>query len=155
MNNPFWWDTALTIYNKYEDPQTHIIKWFRHVVTGCFWKYIGDKITINDVSIETNSTICRIPKQDNYIPKYQWVNLPNDEMGNYFTIGLQDLVIFGEVSDEIDDYTAGKRATDIVAKYEPLRGSIEVQEVIDNSGQGRNNPHYYVKGGRGNSRYMY
>ena len=152
---PFWWDTTVTIYNRYEDPQTQVIHWFRHVIPGCFWKYTGDKITINEISIETNSTICRIPKQPNFIPKYQWINLPNDQMADKFTLGLKDIIVFGEVDDTIDEYIEGRRATDLLSKYEPLRGAIEVQEVIDNSGDGRNNPHYYVKGGRGNSRYMY
>ena len=33
MNNyPSWWDTTVTIYNRYEDPQTNLVSWHRHVV---------------------------------------------------------------------------------------------------------------------------
>lgn len=154
-NYPIWWDTTLTVYNRYVDPQTQVIKWYRHVIPNCFWKYTGDKITINEVSIETNSTICRIPEQADFMEKYLWVALPNDQMGDVFTLGLKDIIIRGEVDDEIDEYVSGKRSNEVLDKYEPLRGAIEVQEVINNTGIGRNNPHYYVKGGRGNSRYLY
>ena len=38
MNDyPIWWNTTITIYNKYEDPQTHVITWFRKVVNGAFF----------------------------------------------------------------------------------------------------------------------
>lgn len=37
MNSyPIWWDTDLTIYNKFTDPQTQLIKWYRTVLTNCF-----------------------------------------------------------------------------------------------------------------------
>ena len=64
---PIWWDTDLTIYNKYEDPQTRIVTWYRTIVAGAFWKYTGDKVTIDKVTLETNNTICRIRKSPNFL----------------------------------------------------------------------------------------
>ena len=57
---PIWWDTTLTIFNKYEDPLTQVVTWHKHILTKCFWKYVGDKVQINQVTLETNNIICRI-----------------------------------------------------------------------------------------------
>lgn len=145
-NYPIWWETTLTIYNKYEDPQTQVVKWYRHTVNNCFWKYVGDKLTIGEVVLDTNSIICRIPEDSAFLEKYQWINIPNDEMSNYFTLGNGDIIIKGEVEDEIDEYKSGMRSTDLINKYKGLQGCMEINEVSINVGRGRNNPHYYVRG---------
>lgn len=147
MNNyPVWWDTTLTVYNKFEDPQTHIITWFRTVVENAFWKYVGDKVNIGKVVLETNDTICRIRKDSRFLPRHEWINKPNDQMGNYFTLGVNDIIVKGEVDDVIDEYTSGSRSTDLEKKYKGLQGCIKIQEVAVNTGPGRCNEHYYVKG---------
>lgn len=143
---PVWWETTITIYNRYEDPNTQVVRWFSHVVNNCFWKYVGDKISINNVTLETNNTICRIPKDPKFLEKYQWIKLPNDMMENYYTLGRGDIIVRGEVTDVIDEYTTGTRSTDLIAKYKELQGCIEVEEVAINTGRGRNNEHYFVKG---------
>ena len=147
MNNyPIWWDKTLTIYNKYIDAQTHVTRWYRTVVHDCFWKYVGDKVRVNDVTIDTDNTICRIPQNDKFLTKYEWEQQPNDLMENYFTLGLDDIIVAGEVDDEIDEYTKGQRSTDLVTKYKALQGCMRVEQVADNTGLGRCLPHYYVKG---------
>lgn len=143
---PVWWETTLTIYNRYEDPVTNIVMWFRNTVPNCFWKYTGDKITVGETVLETNNIICRIPKDDRYLDKYVWNKLPNDEMGNYFTLGQGDIIIKGEVDDEVNEYQQGQRSTDLLKKYKELQGCMEVQEFAVNVGAGRCNEHYYVKG---------
>ena len=149
MNNqpyPIWWDTTVTIYNKFQDPQTQLIRWYRTVVTGAFWKYVGNKVTIGKVSLETNDSVCRIREDARYLPKFEWVNVPNDEMSNFFTLSRGDIIIKGKVTDEINEYVSGKRATDIVAKYKELQGCITIEEVAIDIGAGRCNPHYRIKG---------
>ena len=147
MNNyPIWWDTAVTVYNRFEDAQTHIIKWYRHTISGCFWRYVGDKITIGETVLETNNIICRMPKSDIFLEKYQWIAVPNDQMDDYFTLSPRDIIVKGEVSDIIDEYTKGHRASDILAKYKALQGCMEIQEVAINVGPGRVNEHYFVRG---------
>lgn len=143
---PKWWDTTITIYNKFTDPQTRVISWYRTVLSDCFWKYTGDKITIGETVLETNDTICRIPKNDKYLDKYQWEALTNDNMSNYFTIGVGDIVIKGEVSDIIDEYTSGHRSSDVVSKYKKLQGCIIVESFSDNTGTYRGSEHYFIKG---------
>lgn len=148
MNNvyPPWWDTDLTIYNKYEDPQTHVVIWFRTLVEGAYWKYIGNKVTVNDVVLETNDTVCRIRKDDRFMAKHLWINQPNDEMGNYFTLGVGDIIVKGNVSDEINEYVAGSRSSDLQKRYKALQGCIQVQETAINTGSSRCCEHYFVRG---------
>lgn len=147
MNNYApWWETTLTVYNRYIDPITNIVRWYKSVVENCFWKYTGDKVTIGETVLETNNIICRIPKDDRFLNKYEWVALPNDEMGNYFTLGQGDIIIKGIVDEDINEYQAGQRSTDLLSKYKELQGCMEVQEFAVNVGAGRCNEHYFVKG---------
>ena len=143
---PIWWDTTITVYNKYEDPQTRVIRWFSTVIEGCFWKYVGDKITVGETVLETNNIICRIPQQSNFLEKYLWINKPNDTMSEFFTLGPGDIIVKGEVTESIDEYTSGHRSSDFIRKYKNLQGCMEVEQVAINTGGGRNNPHYYVRG---------
>lgn len=147
MNNyPVWWDSTLTIYNKYTDPQTQVVVWHRHIVYNCFWKDIGNKVSIGNTVLETNNLIARIPKDVSFLPQYEWIALPNDTMPYYFTLGVGDIVVLGAVDDEIDEYKAGKRSSDFVKKYKALQGCMEIQKVGINVGIGRGNEHYSIIG---------
>lgn len=143
---PEWWDTTITIYNKFKDPQTKIVIWYKTVVDNAFWKYVGDKITIGQTVLETNNIICRIRKDAKFLEKYQWEKIPNDEMSNYFTLGKGDIIVRGEVTDTINEYQNGSRSTDLIAKYKGLQGCMSIEEIAINVGAGRCNEHYYVKG---------
>ena len=147
MNNyPSWWNTTITIYNRYEDKQTNLVTWFRHKVDGAFWKYTGDKVVINNTVLETKNIICRIRKDGAFLEKHEWIAIPNDQMSNYFTLRQGDIIVKGEVSDEINEYVSGKRSTDLKKKYKDLQGCLEIQEWSNNTGGGRGNEHYFVKG---------
>lgn len=146
MSYPIWWDTTLTIYNQFKDPQTSLVTWYRTTVEGCFWKYTGNQVTVGDVELKTNSTICRIPMDSRFKERYLWEALPNDEMGDYFTLSPSDIIVKGVAEDDIDEYTKGKRSTDLISKYKRLQGCIEIQSWADNTGRGRNDKHYYVVG---------
>lgn len=147
MNNyPSWWNTPITIYNKFEDPQTNLVTWHSTQVDGCFWKASGNKVVINNVVLDTNNIICRIRKNDKYLEKHEWVALPNDEMHNSFTLGQGDIIVKGKVDDTIDEYQANKRSSDLLKKYKSLQGCIQIEEYSNNTGGGRGNEHYYVRG---------
>ena len=147
MNNyPAWWDTTITVYNKYEDAQTHVITWYRSVVTGCFYKSVGNTVNINNVQLDTNNIICRIPVKDNYLASYEWIALGNDLKHLYFTLKQGDIIVVGEVDDIIDEYTTGSRSTDLLKKYKALQGCLTIEQVGDNTGTGRGNKHYHVNG---------
>lgn len=143
---PSWWNTRITVFNRYEDKQTNIVTWHKTHIDGAFWKYTGDKVNIGNTILETNNTICRIRENEKFLERYQWEELPNDQMDEYFTLSPNDIIVKGTVMDEIDEYVSGRRSGDVIAKYKKLQGCMEIQEVAINVGGGRNNPHYYVKG---------
>ncbi len=146
MPYPPWWEQTITVYNKYEDTTTRIVKWYRTVLNGCFWKHTQDKISIGETVLATDYIICRIPKNEKFLEKYQWLSKPNDIMQEYFTLGTGDIIVRGEVDEEINEYATGKRSTDFLKKYKALQGCIEISEVEINTGTMRNDEHYYVKG---------
>lgn len=143
---PIWWDTTITIYNKYEDPQTHVITWYSHPLSGCFWKASGDIVNVGSVVLDSKSILCRIPKDEAFLEKFDWEQLPNDQMSNYFTLGIGDIIVKGEVSDVIDEYTSGHRSSDLLSKYKPSQRCFEIAEFANNTGIGRNNEHYFTRG---------
>lgn len=145
-NYPIWWEDTITVYNKYTDPQTQVVTWYRKVLTNCFWKYEHQKLTVGETVLETNRTICRIPQNDQFLERYQWEQLFNDTMADYFTLSQGDIVIKGEVEDEVDEYSKGHRSTDLLAKYKALQGCIEIETVSINTKTGTNNKHYLVSG---------
>lgn len=141
-----WWDDTVTVYNKYEDAQTHLITWYKTVLTGCFYKSVGENVKVNNIELDTDSILCRIPKKDNYIKPYLWIALPNDEKSAFFTLKQGDIIVEGEIDDDIDEYTSGKRSTDFIAKYKALQGCFVIDRVGDNTGVGRGSEHYRVSG---------
>lgn len=144
---PEWWDTTITIYNKFEDPQTHIVLWYRTVVHDAFWQYVGEKITVGRTVIETDTTICRIKKDNKFLEHHEWIRVPNDKMSDYFTLGIGDIIVKGEVDDTIDEYgTNGIRSTALLSKYKKLQGCIKVEQVAINVGRGRGLEHYKAEG---------
>lgn len=146
-NYPVWWEDTITIYNKYTDPQTQVVTWYRTVIENqCFWKYDRNKVMIGEVVLETNRTICRIPQNDKFLERYQWEQLFNDVMEDYFTLSQGDIIVKGAVDDEIDEYTKGHRSSDLLTKYKALQGCIEISSVSINTKKGTNNKHYLVIG---------
>ena len=143
---PAWWDTTVTIYNKYVDPQTQVITWFKNVVTDCFWRLQGSTVKVGDVTLDSKAIICRIPKCDNYMDKQDWVELPNDEMSEYFTLGQGDIIVKGICDEIIDENTRGHRSTDLLNKYKQYQAVMEITEYVNNTGVARNNEHYFVRG---------
>ncbi len=104
------------------------------------------KVTVGNTVLETNNIICRIPQQANFLSRYEWEAKPNDEKANFFTIGPTDILVKGSVEDSVDEYTAGHRSSDLLAKYKGLQGCLQVERYGDNTGPGRGLPHYHVIG---------
>lgn len=145
MNSyPQWWNQTVTIYNRLEDPETRKITWHRTVIHECFWRCTEEKFIIDGTLIKANVTICRIPKQDNYLERYLWEQL--EDVSENFTLSIGDIVIKGEVDDEIDEYTSGKRSSDFLTKYKRLQGCTLIGSVSNNTDGGRGAEHYLVRG---------
>ena len=147
MNNyPSWWNTTITLFNKYEDQTTQLVSWYKTTIEGCFWSNIYDQVKIGKTILETDGVICRIRKDSRYLDLEQWLSLPTDKKSDYFTLSHQDIVIKGEIEDVIDEYQSGHRSTDLLVKYKRLQRCIEIEQFMDNTGGDRGNEHYYVKG---------
>lgn len=140
---PKWWNSTITVYNRYEDPTTQQISWYRTVLTDCFWVVSAHNtfMTNSRTQVYDNSILCRIPKQSNYLSAYYWKQLP-DKTTN-FTLQIGDIVVNGDVNDDIDEYTKGSRSSDLIEKYKDL-GIIKIMSLVDNSDITRNIPHYVV-----------
>ena len=131
-NFPFvWWDKTITLYNKYVDPTTQVVSWYRTVINNCFWKnvnetyYVGTRgISTTGVKLETKDIICRIPQDDRYV----------------------DIIILGEVEDVINETEKGSRSTDLVSKYRQYDKSLMIDKYTINTGTGVGMPHYKIVG---------
>ena len=143
---PIWWNKAITIYNKYEDPVTQLVKWHKHIILKCFVKTTATMISGGQVTYNTSSNIIRVPQSDVFKPYNEWVSIPNTEQSDYFTLHQGDIVILGPVEDIIDEYKAGLRSTDLVSKYKELGMCLTIDSWQDNTGIGRVCPHYFISG---------
>ena len=143
-NYPEWWNTTITVFNKYEDPTTRKITWYKTVLQNCFWKYTGNKIVVGETALETNTTLCRIPVNPAFLENYQWTT--TEDKSAHFTLGTGDILVKGEVTDEIDEYASGFRSSDILTKYKKCSECMVIDRCAVNTGPGRGLEHYYVKG---------
>lgn len=140
---PSWWSTTITLYNKIVDTDTQEVSWKRTVLTNCFITFNKTVSTMVKGSSATyqNVVVCRIPKNSKYVDAYSWTTLEN--RASKFTLQVGDIIIKGKITDEIDDYTKGSRATELLDKYKS-KGVLRIGVIQDNSDSDRNLPHYYV-----------
>jgi hypothetical protein len=143
-NYPEWWNTTITVYNKYEDPTSRRITWHKAVLHNCFWKNTGNKLVVGETVIDTDSTLCRIPVHPSFLEKYEWNAVP--DKSKHFTLGAGDIIIKGDVAEVIDEYNSGCRSSDILTKYKKLQGCMVIDKYAINAGLGRGLEHYFVKG---------
>lgn len=143
-NYPEWWNATITVFNKYEDPTTRKITWHKTVLQNCFWKYTGNKIVVGETTLDTNTTICRIPVNPAFLENYQWTI--TEDKSDFFTLGVGDIIIRGEVDDEIDEYASGVRSSDILTKYRKRGECMVIDRSAINAGPGRGMEHYFVRG---------
>ena len=142
MNSyPIWWDTTVTLYNRFEDTNGEI-SWYRTVLTGCFWKYVTDYSRVNDATQMTKVLLCRVRKSGDFLESYEWRESGDKE--DYFTFNEGDILVKGEVEDTIDEYSSGTRSSDLLKKYKDR--CAEITESRVNVGEGRVDEHYVVRG---------
>lgn len=145
-NFPTWWDTTITVYSKHTDAATSIVSWHRITLPQCFWKRVGSKTTVKDIQIDTESITCRIPKNANFVEPFNWIEMTKSELEGKFTLQQGDIIIKGDCDFEINEYQAGHRSTDLIAKYRKIQGCMEIKDVAIDTMTGMLNPHYNVRG---------
>lgn len=142
MNNyPEWWNTTVTLYNQSKDSKGEVT-WYRTVHEGCFWGYATHYNRVDNVTEMTKVLICRIRKSSDFLEDFEWQ--ASSQKADYFTFNEDDILVRGEVDDEIDEYTDGKRSSDLLKKYKSR--SVQITESKINVGGGRVNEHYLVRG---------
>ena len=137
---PVWWDTTVTLYNKYESSSGEVT-WYRTVLEGCFWKYVTDYVRTENAVEMTKVLLCRVRQSGDFLESYEWRNA---DKSAYFTFNEGDILVKGEVDDEIDEYTSGSRSTDLLIKYKDR--CAQITESAVNVGTGRVSEHYLVRG---------
>lgn len=141
-----WWDDTVTLYNKFVDPADKKTKWYRHVITDCFYKHTVEKVTVGKTTIDSNSSICRIRVSDNFVDKKSWNSLSDAEKVEKFTLSAGDIIVADEVDFEVNEYVSGIRSSDLIKENKEWPGCFTIEIVNINVGGGRGNEHYSVKG---------
>ena len=140
-NFPVWWETTVTLYNKHTASNGEIT-WYRTVLEGCFWKYETDYERVDNAIQMTKVLLCRVRKSDDFLENFEWQDSPYKN--EYFTFNQGDILVKGEVEDELDEYTARQRSSDLLKKYKDR--CAEITECRINVGAGRVCEHYLVRG---------
>lgn len=143
---PSWWNNTVTLYNKFIDPTTKRTKWYRHVLSDCFYKHIVEKVTVGNTTLDSNKSICRIRVSEDFVNKKEWIALTDEEKAQKFTLSGGDIIVADDVDFEIDEYTPGNRSSDLIRLNTEWPGCFTIEVVNINVGGGRGNEHYHVKG---------
>ena len=139
---PVFWNKTITVFNKYEDTQTGLITWYKHVLINCFWKESNNEVNVGNVKLASNGHIIRIPQNSLYVSPTIWTTLSAEEKAEKFTLQPGDILYKGETNFVIDEMTAGQRSSDFLAENEYNICTIKaVNENVDLP-----NGHYYVRG---------
>lgn len=144
---PHWWNDKITLYNAYTDTSTGqaIIKWNKTQLDNCFYGR-AEKQSISGLTLVSNDRIiARIPFSKNYRSPTNEIgigfySIPNDQIKNYFTLNVDDIIVNGWIDDNIPDRNSGAFITN-----NPLyRGRhFRVMSASDNT-KLKNTAHYFA-----------
>jgi hypothetical protein len=123
MNYPEWWNKTITLYNKIEDLNGGVY-WQKTTLDRCFWGVKTERLPSGDNIITASAYTVRVP------------------IGRLIQASTGDIAVLGDVTDEIDESTQGKRSSDLLKKYG--QNAFLIRVFKDNSGLSV--PHYYLGG---------
>ena len=94
-------NTGITIYNKYFDKTVSLDKYQRTIIEKVNWSS-KEKLVVGDKgATKTDVTLIIIDKLDNYISPKRFKRLSDTERVNYFTFGLGDKIVKGNIIFEV------------------------------------------------------
>ncbi len=137
------WNKTITLYNKCEDIESGQVYWYRHLLRNCFFKHKKHNVSTGNSKSLNDNAIVRIPKQKNFVSSFDWLKIPNSLKSKSITLQVGDLIVLGDVSDEINEHIQGQRSNDIVKKYDALGCTIITSININTDLPGA---HYLVRG---------
>lgn len=147
MNHyPKWWNTTITLYNKLTNNELKKVVWYRYVLENCFYKHDMESIIINNTKIVSDVSICRVPVNEYFIGKREWLKLDEEDRHTFFTLSPGDIIVAEEIEFDIDERIQGKRSSDLVKQYSDWPGCFTIETVNINVGGGRGNEHYHIRG---------
>lgn len=135
---------TITLYNclHARDNPDKRDSWQRSVLHNCFYKTaIGRVEAGTTVSMASTYTV-RIPESAQYLPYHEWCKRSEEERQNYFTVHVDDLVVYGECSEEITGKTHGT-AVELLNKRKPE--AFVIKAFSDNTSFPRSK-HYRLGG---------
>lgn len=123
---------TITLYNclKAADNPDKKDVWYRHVLTGCYYKAEIVRTDTGTNVKQQNTYTVRIHKSGLYKPYAEWVQLDDADRKRYFTLHLDDIVVYGAQSDEISG-ASGQTAVQVMNRYKP--DAFKVTAVSDNT----------------------
>ncbi|MDR2046528.1 MAG: hypothetical protein LBP79_01255 [Clostridiales bacterium] len=123
MHYPDWWNRTVTLYNKIEnlDGSTY---WQKTRLDGCFWGVKAERLLSGDNVIASPVYTVRVPP------------------GRLIQAATGDIAVLGDISDDVDEKTQGKRSSDLLRKYG--QNAFLIRVFKDNTGV--DIPHCYLGG---------
>lgn len=117
----------ITLYNKYYDNENDVDRYQRVVIREVNWQgkrnaTVGDKGLNRDDSI-----LIFIDKIPGYISSKRFAKLTNEERPNYFTFGVNDIIVKGEIDFEITGLKHNSVA-DLERQFDDVVNILGVQE---------------------------
>lgn len=123
---------TITLYNclKAADNPDKKDAWYRHVLTGCYYKAEIVRTDTGTSAKQQNTYTVRIPESSLFKPYVEWVQLKDADRKKYFTIHLDDIVIYEAQSDEING-ASGQTSVQVMNRYKP--DAFKVTAISNNS----------------------
>lgn len=101
--------SSVTVVNAHRDTLTKEMVYRTTVLNNCMIRKNVDTSPTNDTLNTVDYYSISILYQDGYLKPYDYRQLPNDQMKNYWTLDTEeDLIILGEYTDPIDETTYSK-----------------------------------------------
>lgn len=136
-------DKTVTLYNRRDDKDDNgrtIVTWRRTALAGCSWTRRTVRGLDNGTAKIGETLICKIPESPAYLPPDIWAGL--EDVEGYFTLWAGDIIVCGEVTDEIGN---GLTETALRAKY-ARRGVMVVTSAKDRCMTGTSLRYYVAEG---------
>lgn len=101
--------SSVTVVNAHRDTLTKEMVYRTTVLNNCMIRKNVDTSPTNDTLNTVDYYSISILYQDGYLKPYDYRQLPNDQMKNYWTLDTEeDLIILGEYTGVIDETTYSK-----------------------------------------------
>lgn len=146
---------TVTIYNQVQGIDQIINKaftmWIRHVLTGCSWRSSMQTIRVDTINITSDNYIVQVPYSEMYVPYAEYAQMTAKEQEEHFTGNAGDILVRGEVTDEIKLFMAdgkvGQEGITVTKLKEKYKGRIlTVKDFQNNALDGFPLKHYQFIG---------